>query len=57
MIIQVFVYEVGAYAVELERLQSQAVLADVVERRVAAMTPGERQQFERLMKLPATRQR
>jgi len=48
-----FMWARQLYAVELERLQSQAALADVVERRVTAMTPAEREQFERLMKLPS----
>ena len=46
-----FMWARQLYAVELARLQSQAALADLVDRRVAAMTPGERQQFERLLNL------
>jgi len=51
-----FVWARQLYGAELERLQAQAALADLIERRVDAMTPSERQQFERLMKLqPAPR--
>jgi TnpA family transposase len=45
------------YAAEFARLQAQAELAKQVESRVAAMTAAERQQFERLMKLPKPRER
>jgi hypothetical protein len=48
-----FLWARQLYAAELERLQSQAALADLIERRVAAMTAIERQQFERLMKVSA----
>src|SRR5579872_4325850 len=46
-----FLWARQLYAAELERLQTQAALADLVERRVAAMTSAERQQFERLIAL------
>jgi hypothetical protein len=40
------------YAAELARLRAEAEFAELVESRVAAMTAVERQEFERLMKLP-----
>ena len=52
-----FLWARQLYAIQLERLQSEAVLADLFERRVAMMTPAERQQFQRLMKFPDTSQR
>lgn len=52
-----FVWGRQLYATELERMQSRATLADLVERRVATMTPAERQQFERLMNLPQSSRR
>jgi hypothetical protein len=39
------------YAQELEQLRSQVAFAEVVQHRILTMTPSERQQFERLMKL------
>ena len=42
------------YAAEFARLRAQAELAERFESRVAAMTPLERQEFERLMKLSQT---
>ena len=39
------------YAEELERLRAQQAFADTVQRRMSTMTPVERQQFDRLMKL------
>ncbi len=52
-----FMWARQLYAAEVERLQSRAGLADLVDRRIAQMTPVERQQFERLMKLPPMHQR
>ena len=40
------------YAAEFARLHAQAELAEQIESRMAAMTAAERDQFERLMKLP-----
>jgi hypothetical protein len=39
------------YAVELVSLRSRAEFADFVQHRIAAMSPTERQQFERLLRL------
>ena len=37
-------------------LRSRAEFADLIEHRIAAMSPGERQQFDRLLRLnPATK--
>ena len=41
------------YASEIADLRSQAKFAEFVERRMAQMTAGERQEFERLMRSPA----
>ena len=41
------------YATENARLRSRAELADRLERRLLTMTPADRQQFERLMRLTA----
>jgi hypothetical protein len=46
-----FIWARQLYASELERLQSQAALADVLERRLSTMTPAQRRQFERLLNL------
>lgn len=39
------------YAAELATLRSQAEFADLVQRRVVAMTPAERRQFDALMRV------
>ena len=39
------------YAAEIAVLRSRAELADRIERRLLTMTPADRQQFERLMRL------
>ena len=39
------------YSEELDRLRAQAAFAEVVQHRISSMTPAERQQFDRLMKL------
>jgi len=39
------------YAAELAALRSQAEFADLVQRRVVAMTPAERRQFDALMRV------
>jgi hypothetical protein len=52
-----YVWAARPYKAELTQLRDQAALADLIERRLAAMTPAERQQFERLMKLPGKTQR
>ena len=46
------------YATENATLRSRAELADRIERRLLSMTPADRQQFERLMRLtkPPNRQ-
>ena len=41
------------YAAEIAVLRSRAELADRIERRLLTMTPADRQQFERLMRLTA----
>jgi len=41
------------YATENATLRSRAELADRIERRLLSMTPADRQQFERLMRLTA----
>jgi hypothetical protein len=41
------------YATENATLRSRAELADRIERRLLTMTPADRQQFERLMRLTA----
>jgi len=41
------------YATENAALRSRAELADRIERRLLTMTPADRQQFERLMRLTA----
>jgi hypothetical protein len=46
-----YVWAEKPYAEELERLRAQGGFADAVQRRMATMTPAERQQFDRLMKL------
>jgi hypothetical protein len=45
------------YAEQLDQLRSQAALAEVVQRRLSTMTPAERQQFDRLMKMEVRRGR
>jgi hypothetical protein len=47
-----YVWAAQPYTAELTQLRDQAALADLIERRLAAMTPAERQQFERLLKRP-----
>ena len=47
-----YVWAARPYTAELTQLRDQAALADLIERRLATMTPAERQQFERLMKVP-----
>ena len=49
----VYVRAEQPYLAELERLRAQAAFAESVQRRVSKMTPAERQQFDRLMKLEA----
>jgi hypothetical protein len=39
------------YAVQLATLRSRAEFADFIEHRIAAMTPAERQQFDKLLRL------
>lgn len=39
------------YAVELATLRLRAEFADFIEHRIAAMSPAERQQFDRLLRL------
>jgi hypothetical protein len=46
-----YVWAARPYNVELARLRDQASFADLIERRLATMTPAERQQFERLLRL------
>jgi hypothetical protein len=45
------------YAAENERLRAQAEFSDLVQRRLSTMTPAERQQFDRLMKIESRRGR
>jgi len=52
-----YVWAARPYKAELAQLRDQAASADLIERRLAAMTPAERQQFERLLKLTATPRR
>jgi hypothetical protein len=46
-----YVWAAKPYAEELERLRAQEAFADAVLRRMSTMTPVERQQVDRLMKL------
>ena len=43
------------YAAEIEQLRAQAQFADLVHQRISTMTPAERQQFDRLMKMESRR--
>jgi hypothetical protein len=45
------------YAAEIEQLRAQAQLADLMQQRISTMTPAERQQFDRLMKIESRRGR
>jgi hypothetical protein len=47
-----YVWAARPYKAELAQLREQAAFADLVERRLSVMTPTERQQFERFMRLP-----
>jgi hypothetical protein len=41
------------YAEEIQILRPKAELADLIQRRLADLTPRQRQEFDRLMRLPA----
>ena len=52
-----YVWAARPFTSELAQLRDQAAFADFVQRRLSAMTPAERQQFERLMKPSGTSRR
>jgi len=47
-----YVWAMRPYAAELEKLQTQADVGQMIGRRLRDMTPEERREFDRLMKLP-----
>jgi hypothetical protein len=50
-----YVWAEKPYLDVFERLRAQAAFAELVEHRMATMTPAERQQFDRLMKIESSR--
>jgi hypothetical protein len=52
-----YAWRTRPYAQEIERLRPKAELADMIERRLDDLTPAQRREFEKLMKLPGESKR